>query len=362
MRHAGEPSAHRGASVGKGSLRGRLRLPRCASAHRSTAAPPATVRVEDHGAERRAVVAGTDIRAQARPRAGCRHAGLLLHHDSERPAHAADRSSCTRRSTYCPAMRPRAGHSAKNLRDRADAGAGPRGEHERMATTAATPEEAPCRSHSRSIRTSRCSTSSARSRSSPTCPATRSCSSPPRPARSSTTPAAATLIATKSFADVPDPDVVVVPGGLNDTELQPELIDVAPCGAPDDDVDDERLHRRHLPRRRRDPRRTRCNDALGPQACARATRRALHRRPCGRARQDHHRSRCLERHRHGPRAARPHVRTGDGADGPARHRVRPATAVRRRLARQGARRARRPRPTAHRRRPRAPATTTGGAR
>ena len=33
------------------------------------------------------------------------------------------------------------------------------------------------------------------------------------------------LIATTSFADVPAPDVVVVPGGLNDTELQPELVD-----------------------------------------------------------------------------------------------------------------------------------------
>jgi transcriptional regulator GlxA family with amidase domain len=35
----------------------------------------------------------------------------------------------------------------------------------------------------------------------------------------------ADLMATKSFADVPTPDVVVVPGGLHDTELQPELIE-----------------------------------------------------------------------------------------------------------------------------------------
>jgi transcriptional regulator GlxA family with amidase domain len=34
----------------------------------------------------------------------------------------------------------------------------------------------------------------------------------------------ASLVATKSFADVPSPDVVVVPGGLGDSELQPELI------------------------------------------------------------------------------------------------------------------------------------------
>ena len=34
----------------------------------------------------------------------------------------------------------------------------------------------------------------------------------------------ATLIASKSFADVPAPDIVVVPGGLNDTELQPALV------------------------------------------------------------------------------------------------------------------------------------------
>src|SRR6476620_9842078 len=33
------------------------------------------------------------------------------------------------------------------------------------------------------------------------------------------------LVATKSFADVPAPDVVVVPGGLNDTELQADLIE-----------------------------------------------------------------------------------------------------------------------------------------
>jgi transcriptional regulator GlxA family with amidase domain len=35
----------------------------------------------------------------------------------------------------------------------------------------------------------------------------------------------ATLIATKSFADVAEPDIVVVPGGLGDTEIQPELVD-----------------------------------------------------------------------------------------------------------------------------------------
>ena len=33
------------------------------------------------------------------------------------------------------------------------------------------------------------------------------------------------IVASKSFADVPAPDVVVVPGGLGDTELQPELVD-----------------------------------------------------------------------------------------------------------------------------------------
>ena len=33
------------------------------------------------------------------------------------------------------------------------------------------------------------------------------------------------LVATKSFADVPEPDVVVVPGGLGDTELQSELVE-----------------------------------------------------------------------------------------------------------------------------------------
>jgi transcriptional regulator GlxA family with amidase domain len=33
------------------------------------------------------------------------------------------------------------------------------------------------------------------------------------------------LVATKAFADVPTPDVVVVPGGLRDTELQTELVE-----------------------------------------------------------------------------------------------------------------------------------------
>ena len=35
----------------------------------------------------------------------------------------------------------------------------------------------------------------------------------------------ATLIATQSFADVADPGIVVVPGGLGDTEIQAELVD-----------------------------------------------------------------------------------------------------------------------------------------
>src|SRR5262245_64194116 len=35
----------------------------------------------------------------------------------------------------------------------------------------------------------------------------------------------ATLIATTSFADVSEPDIVVVPGGLDHTELQPALVD-----------------------------------------------------------------------------------------------------------------------------------------
>jgi transcriptional regulator GlxA family with amidase domain len=33
------------------------------------------------------------------------------------------------------------------------------------------------------------------------------------------------LVATRSFAEAPAPDVVVVPGGLHDTELQPQLIE-----------------------------------------------------------------------------------------------------------------------------------------
>ena len=35
----------------------------------------------------------------------------------------------------------------------------------------------------------------------------------------------ATLTATKSFAEVTEPDIVVVPGGLGDTEIQAELVE-----------------------------------------------------------------------------------------------------------------------------------------
>ena len=171
------------------------------------------------------------------------------------------------------------------------------------------------------------------------------------------------LVATKSFADVSAPDVVVVPGGLRDTELQAELVEwlraVHPTTTWTTSV---------------------CTGAIylaaagildGVDATTHwARKRALEQlgahyidRPRRRARQGHHRGRCLERHRHGARPARPHERTGDGPDDPARHRVRPPTAVRRRLARQGAGRARRPRPTDDRRGPRAPRhVTTGGAR
>ena len=109
----------------------------------------------------------------------------------------------------------------------------------------------------------------------------------------------ATLIATKSFADVSDPDIVVVPGGLDDTELQTELIEwlraVHPTTTWTTSV---------------------CTGAIylaaagildGLDATTHwARKRALEQlgahyttRPRRRTRQGHHRGRCLERHRHG---------------------------------------------------------------
>ena len=107
------------------------------------------------------------------------------------------------------------------------------------------------------------------------------------------------LVATTSFADVPAPEVVVVPGGLRDTELQAELVEwlraVHPTTMWTTSV---------------------CTGAIylaaagildGIDATTHwARKRALERlgahysdRPRRRARQDHHRRRCLERHRHG---------------------------------------------------------------
>ena len=58
-------------------------------------------------------------------------------------------------------------------------------------------------------------------------------------------------------------------------------------------------------------------------------------RASGRRGPDHHRSRCLGRDRHGVDARRPPLGRQDRAGDPARYRVRPAAAVRRRIAGEG---------------------------
>ena len=76
----------------------------------------------------------------------------------------------------------------------------------------------PCTSPSRSIPGSPRSTPSARTRCSPSRPAGRSPSSPRNRARSPTTGAASTRRATAAYADLPDPDVIIVPGGPGTAE------------------------------------------------------------------------------------------------------------------------------------------------
>ena len=164
----------------------------------------------------------------------------------------------------------------------------------------------------------------------------------------------AALTATKSFADVPDPDVVVVPGGLHDTELQAELIDwlraVHPTTTWTTSVCTGGVYLA----------------AAGILDGLDATTHWARKRPLEKLGAHYTTERVVERGKIITAAGvssgidmaltppRSPARPRHGADGPTRHRVRPAAAVRRRLADQGPGRARRPRPTDDGRRPRAP--------
>ena len=69
-----------------------------------------------------------------------------------------------------------------------------------------------------------------------------------------------------ALVELPDPDVVLVPGGFGTRPLMndPEVLDWAPDGARGLHLDDLRLHGVAAPRRRGDPRRQARHHPLGP--------------------------------------------------------------------------------------------------
>ena len=165
-------------------------------------------------------------------------------------------------------------------------------------------------------------------------------SSPPRAGRSATDSGAARARApTTALDEVTEPDIVLVPGGDGNRPLLEDerVLDWLREVDEQHDVDDLGLHRLARARRRRPARRQARDRPLAlPGAAARARRRAG-RRARRRGRQGDHRRRRLGRDRHGARPGRPRDRGRGGRAGdPAGDRVRPAAAVRRRLAGQGA--------------------------
>ena len=85
------------------------------------------------------------------------------------------------------------------------------------------------------------------------------------------------LQASASLGDVASADVVVVPGSDCSVRPGPRPGRVAPCRAPDDDMDAQRRHRVQLPRRRGCARRRRGRHPLGlgaaPDRCGRHLQR-----------------------------------------------------------------------------------------
>ena len=167
---------------------------------------------------------------------------------------------------------------------------------------------------------------------------------------------ALTLRADASFADVPHPDIIVVPGGpgqadqMDGSPLRDWLIAADQTSTWTTSVCTGSLILAGAGLL--DGRRATTNWlAMGELARlgAKPLQRALRLR-----RQVRHRGRRLGRHRHGAGAGRPDRRGRDGAAIPARHRVRPAAPVQRGLPghRPGRDRGRPPRPQQVRARPR----------
>ena len=154
------------------------------------------------------------------------------------------------------------------------------------------------------------------------------------------------LVAEASLEDVPRPDVLVVPGGISRRRASPTTsatgrwIRTRPR---DVDLDDVGVLGRAAPGRGRDARRRRGDDAL-----ARPREPAALRRHPGRASASSSSGKVITAagvsvgHRHGAPPGRADRGRRRRAGDPARHRVRPPAAVRRRVAAQGRARRRRP--------------------
>ena len=148
------------------------------------------------------------------------------------------------------------------------------------------------------------------------------------------------LVADRALAELTDPDIVVVPGGFGNRELLDggEVVEWLREVHAGTTLDHLGVHRCAAAGRRRDPRRPRGHHALGRARAAARVRRgarpAANRHPG----QGDHGGRRVGRDRHGAPPRRGARRARRGPGDPARNRVRPPAAVRRRVARQGARR------------------------
>ena len=141
------------------------------------------------------------------------------------------------------------------------------------------------------------------------------------------------LSADYSLDEVTEADIVLVPGGEGNRPLMTDEAVLSWLRQVDhgDQVDDLGLHRLPRPRRRRAAGGQAGDLPLAlPRAAARVRRRPG-RRALRRGRQDDHRRRRLGRDRHGAAPGRPGGRPRGRPGRPARDRVRPAAALRRRL-------------------------------
>ena len=135
------------------------------------------------------------------------------------------------------------------------------------------------------------------------------------------------------------PDIVVVPGGVGDevpARSGRPVRELDRPGPRDDHLDDVRLHRLAAARRRRRPRRGRCDHPLGSAGPARRARRQPGGRAGRREGQGGHRRRRLVRHRHGVATGRAGGRPGGCAGPAAGDRVRPRSTPRHGIAGEGA--------------------------